>query len=776
MTHVTLSDTRMQDLIANRQRFLDGNPAPDGVRPLVLHSWRRSLDHGVDPRELPRQEPDSVTLRRRQLRHGHLLESARPVLEHIHASLGDQPHVVALADPEGLIIRLMAGPGLDDEEMRQANLVEGASWHERDIGCNGVGTALATGQPVILIGPEHFQDAYVGWTCIGVPLMDAQGAVVGALDISVPNEQVNVHTWGWALSAAQAIELRHNTPPVFLPPPAHDALESGAGGDGLDRPLHAVRGVLELLARHLDLQPTHAEFIEAARMELEGAEARLSRREATADALRSDLHLRAVLDVLPVGVFIADATGRLLHTNNAVHRIWQGEAPLSERPDEYGDHYPAWWPDGRQVASHEWGMARALATGAVVEAEEMRIECVDGSQKWILNYALPIRDEDNRLRGAVAVNVDITERKRAQEELRRSEQQFRTLADSIPQLAWIVDANGSIDWYNQRWYDYTGTTREQVKGWGWTPIIHPDHVERVVDGVRRALDSGEPWEDSFPLRGKDGRYRWFLSRALPIRDQGGRTVRWFGTNTDVTGQRDIEAELRQRNEDARRAVRERDDMMAVVSHDLRNPLSTILMAASILQDDSSDAERMARQANTICRAASHMSELLEKLLDVARLDSGQLTLEPTPLEANALLHEAAQLIQPQADAESIRIEIEAVETRPRLPADRARLLQVLSNLLANAVEHTPQGGRITMRAEPADHAVEFFVTDTGRGIAPEDLPHVFDRFWQASTSTRRGAGLGLSIAKGVIEAHGGRIWVESEVGKGSTFAFSLPAD
>jgi PAS domain S-box-containing protein len=774
MHHVTLPDARMQDLIAVRQRFLDGDTAPDGVRPVVLDSWRRSADHGVDPRQLALQEIDGASLRRQQLRHRRLLESARPVLDHVHESLGDQPHVVALSDPDGLIIRLVAAQGLDDDGLRQANLFEGASWHERDIGCNGVGTALATGEPVILMGPEHFQEAYIGWTCIGVPLKDGDGAVLGAFDLSVPNEQVNVHTWGWALSVAHAIEVRHHTPPVFVPPAARDALE-GAGDDRLDRPLHAIRGVLELLARHLDLQPTHAEYIEAARAELEAAEARVSRREATADALRSDLHLQAVLDVLPVGVFIADATGRLLHTNEAAGRIWGGEAPLSERPEEYGEDYRAWWPDGRRVEAQEWGMARALATGAVTEAEEMRIQCLDGSQKWILNYALPIRDEDNRLRGAVAVNVDITDRKRAQEALRRSEQQFRTLADSIPQLAWIADGEGSINWYNQRWYDYTGTTLEQVEGWGWKTIHHPDHVERVVERIRRSWASGEPWEDTFPLRGKDGQYRWFLSRALPIRDDDGHIVRWFGTNTDITGQHEIEAELRRLNQESRRAVRERDDMMAVVSHDLRNPLSTILMAASILQDDAVGVKRKLRQAATIEKAASHMSDLLEKLLDVTRLDSGQLTLDPAPLEANAVLNEAVQLIQPQADAESIRIEVDAAEPPIRLSGDRARLLQVLSNLLANAVEHTPEGGLIRIGAEQDQDRAVFHVTDTGNGIEPDHLPHVFDRFWQASTSTRRGAGLGLAIAKGVVEAHGGRIWVESRLGEGSTFGFSLPA-
>src|SRR6516164_10042103 len=120
------------------------------------------------------------------------------------------------------------------------------------------------------------------------------------------------------------------------------------------------------------------------------------------------------------------------------------------------------------------------------------------------------------------------------------EQQFRTLANSIPQLAWMADKEGYIFWYNDRWYDYTGTTLEEMQGWGWRNVHHPDEVERVVERIKTAFNTGDPWEDTFPLRSKNGEYRWFLSRALPIKDEEGKVVRWFGTNTDVTEQREME--------------------------------------------------------------------------------------------------------------------------------------------------------------------------------------------------------------------------------------------
>lgn len=149
----------------------------------------------------------------------------------------------------------------------------------------------------------------------------------------------------------------------------------------------------------------------------------------------------------------------------------------------------------------------------------------------------PIRDASGKIIGASKIARDVGALERAREKLAESEQRFKMMADNISQLAWIADAEGNLFWYNKRWFDYTGTTLEEMQGWGWTRVHHPDHVDRVVERIQHSWDSGEPWEDTFPLRGRDGNYRWYLSRARPIRDEEGRIVNWFGTNTDVTEQR-----------------------------------------------------------------------------------------------------------------------------------------------------------------------------------------------------------------------------------------------
>jgi PAS domain S-box-containing protein len=185
-------------------------------------------------------------------------------------------------------------------------------------------------------------------------------------------------------------------------------------------------------------------------------------------------------------------------------------------------------------------------------ALEHRVRRVDGSVGWTFSRAIPMLDANGKIIEWFGAASDITQRKQAEQDLRESEERFRTLADNISQFAWMADAEGWIFWYNRRWYEYTRTTLEEMQGWGWQSVSHPDHVERVVLRIKRSFETGEPWEDTFPLRGKDGQYRWFLSRALPIRDAEGRIVRWFGTNTDITRQLETEEQLRNSEQRYRR--------------------------------------------------------------------------------------------------------------------------------------------------------------------------------------------------------------------------------
>ena len=368
--------------------------------------------------------------------------------------------------------------------------------------------------------------------------------------------------------------------------------------------------------------------------------------------------------------------------------------------------------------------------------------------------------------------------------LRESEQRFRVMANTVPLLEWIADADGRVTWFNDRWYEFTGGTFDEMKEWGWLAAHQPDEVDRVADTIRAAYAKGEPWQTVLQLRSREGDYHWFLARAVPVIGDDGRIAEWFAALTDVTEQRDAARERERLLEKERiahakalEAVRSRDQVLSIVSHDLRNPIGTITMAASFLLEIVPDEEGRAterRQLEVIRRAAGTMNRMIGDLLDVTRIESGRLSVERAPTDVNVVLDEAMGLHRPLAEAAKVSLESEAAEGLPRMCADRYRLAQILSNLIGNAIKFTPRDGRVTVSVVREPGGILWRVSDTGQGIPADELPHLFDRFWQAKRTDRRGLGLGLVIVEGLVKAHGGGIHVASEPGRGTTVSFTIP--
>lgn len=230
---------------------------------------------------------------------------------------------------------------------------------------------------------------------------------------------------------------------------------------------------------------------------------------------------------------------------------------------------------------------------------------------------------------------------------------------------------------------------------------------------------------------------------------------------------------------AQRATRAREDVLAVVSHDLRNPLHTIALSASLLEEVFPDSlpDVALQQTQVIRRAVDRANNLIQDLLDVSRIEAGGLSVATTVISPERLLDDVSEAMGALAGASNIVLQCCAVSDLPNVLADRERVLQVFTNLVGNAIRFTPAGGSITVSAAPDGlNLVQFTVRDTGSGIADENIPHVFDRFWQARHGARSGAGLGLAIAKGIVEAHGGAIHVSSKLGEGTEFAFTLPVE
>ena len=410
--------------------------------------------------------------------------------------------------------------------------------------------------------------------------------------------------------------------------------------------------------------------------------------------------------------------------------------------------------------------------GVAEAVMDIRFRHRDGHEIWTLMAARPVHDSSGRFVGALDLFTDITERRRAEEALRESEERFRTLADNIAQLAWMADESGSVFWFNRRWFDYTGGSIEEMRGTGWQRALHPDDVDAVVDRLRRSLETGVSWEDTVQLRRKDGTHRWFLSRALPIRDERGRITRWLATHTDVTEQR--------RAEDALVAAdRSKDEFLAILAHELRNPIAPILMAVKLLQMVGPSEARVQKLQDTILRQTLQLSKLVDDLLDVGRIITGKLRIEKKRAELNATIRQAVETSAPLIERRHHTLQVVLSDVPIYLDVDAARIVQVLSNLLNNAAKYMQEGGRIHIEASERGGMAVIKVRDEGVGLSQEMLERVFHRFVQAETSADRahgGLGIGLSLVKAVVDLHGGTVEARSEgIGKGSEFTVRLPA-
>ncbi|MQA91090.1 MAG: PAS domain S-box protein [Gemmatimonas sp.] len=340
----------------------------------------------------------------------------------------------------------------------------------------------------------------------------------------------------------------------------------------------------------------------------------------------------------------------------------------------------------------------------------------------------------------------------------------------------ITDPDSRIEYVNPAYTQISGYGADEVIGRKPSEFLHgPATDEETLARIRAAIDRQEPIRDEILNYRKDGRPFWVELNVVPLRDEEGELTHWASIQRDTTERRQLEEEKAELYADAQEATRLRDEVFRIVAHDLRNPLSVIEMAAQLLQESApGEAASSTPQLQTIRSAVQQMDDLIQDLLDVARMQAGPLAIKPEAVEAGQLIDESIELHRALAAEKDLQLTAEVPTELPQIQADRGRLMQALQNLIGNAIKFTPPGGRITVGCRAARGELNFFVSDTGPGIAKEHLPHLFDAFWKADEDSRSGAGLGLAIGRGIAEAHGGRIWAESEPGQGSTFHFSIP--
>ena len=491
------------------------------------------------------------------------------------------------------------------------------------------------------------------------------------------------------------------------------------------------------------------------------------RKRAEASLRDSERRYRALVEHAPVAVAHNTMDGRFDYANQAFCDL------VGYTHDELRAR--TW-----QEITHPSDVDRDLALGQRVLTNqqpnytlEKRYIRKDGSVVWVELFGNFVLDDRGLPIQGVAVAIDINARKQSNEALRASEERFRDLANHIDQFAWTCDRLGQATWYNDRWYQYTGTTFEHTRNEGWKPLHHPYHLARVMAGIERAIAAGEPWEDTFPLRGKDGQYRWFLSRAVPIRDEHGQVLRWFGTNTDVTAQRELQEALQETD-------RRKDEFLAMLAHELRNPVAPIANVAEVLSRVLADDEEKKTLADIIRRQAMHLSRLLDDLLDVARVTQGHIELRRAVMPLAVCIQQAVETAQPLIRERQHRLTVSETFQPLHVNADRVRLAQAIANVIINAAKYTQPGGDIRIRTFIDDGHAAVEISDTGVGIAPEFLSKVFDLFAQSDRTLDRsqgGLGIGLAVSKKLIEMHGGTVMASSAgADQGATFTIRLPLE
>ncbi len=441
------------------------------------------------------------------------------------------------------------------------------------------------------------------------------------------------------------------------------------------------------------------------------------------------------------------------------------------RADEYVGHNIAEFHVEPLVVS---GILDCLRRGEFVRDCRSQLRCKDGTVKDVMISSTPRMGDDHRFLHSRCFTLDISDRvlaERAEAQRRESDMRFEMIADNLSVMAWSVDPAGKPTWYNRRWYEFSGMSLDEINTDGWRRMHHPDHLERVIASVRASREHGVEWEDTFPLRGADGEYRWFLSRLVPIRDDQGSIVRWFGTSVDITGRMAMEAELRA-------ADKRKDEFVATLAHELRNPLAPLQHALQVIEWRVGADKDVGRMVAIMQRQVAQMSQLVDDLIELSRMSQGRMTLRKTHVDVAVLVANAVEAVRPLAERAEVNIQVALPEFGTPIDADELRITQVLTNLLGNACKFSRPGGIACIEATMLGDRLRLVVSDNGIGIAADRLPHVFDMFNQGherSEYSRGGLGIGLTLVQGIVAMHGGTVEAHSDgIDRGCSFVVSLP--
>ena len=538
----------------------------------------------------------------------------------------------------------------------------------------------------------------------------------------------------------------------------------------------AVHQSLILLQTFMGVLAGTALLLAAAIAERRTSERR--EREAAEVLRRRDEMLRLAQRAGGVATFDWDIRNQVAQCSSEFFRIFGLPARDGEMtPTEWGQFVH---PEDRdRILAH---LAGAMA-GSERPAADYRIIAADGSTRW-LSYAGEIQSTPHSDR-MVGTLLDITDRKRLEAELRRHADETRDSRDVLALAmrggsmgAWSRNLSTNEVWWSRELQEIVGLEPgafDRTEA-GFFEFVHPDDREAIHTAVESAVETGSDYIVEFRFGHGSGEWRWMEGRGRAVYGDDGTPRNLYGIGIDVTARKRTQMALQEAKEAAESANQLKDQFLATLSHELRTPLNVIFGYARMLQTNSIPPEHRRQAIDVIERNAVAQHQLVEELLDMSRISTGKIRLEPEPIPIAAVLQEAVEGVKPAADAKRIALTLDLDPFAGTVTADSTRLQQVFWNLLTNAVKFTGQGGRVTAALRRDGGHLEVSVTDSGVGISPDFLPFVFEPFRQADTRrVHGGLGLGLAISRQLVELHGGTIDVSSRgLGQGATFIVRLP--
>jgi PAS domain S-box-containing protein len=484
---------------------------------------------------------------------------------------------------------------------------------------------------------------------------------------------------------------------------------------------------------------------------------------------RQEMELRQVLDFSPLLVAVFGPDRERLYANRPTLDYF---GVTLEEWRNISDPLCFYHPDDRER------IARDAYTGDQVPHEfEARLRKSDGSYRWFLFRDNPVRDEEGRITRWYFSATDIEDRKRAEEKLRQSEEELRQLVDVIPQQVFVFDANWSPIFANRRELEYTGLTSQEMQSKDAVArIFHPEDLKKLEVARERARSDGAPFEMEARIRGKDGRYRWFLIRDNPLRDEQGRVLRWYGTRTDIEDRKRAEEARSKAQADLAHLDRVNvlGELTASISHELKQPIAAAMTNAQTslrwLNRKYPDLQEAREALARIVQDGARATGIIDRLRSLYKKEPAK----RGPLAVNAVIGEMVELLRGQATRHAVSLRANLSTDLPIVIADRVQVQQVLMNLMLNGIEAmSDTGGVLTVRSQlREDGQIEISINDTGPGLPSGKADQVFDAFF---TTKPQGSGMGLAISKSIVESHGGQIWASATGGHGATFHFTLPA-